>query len=129
MILLTIYIQLHTIFLSEVCSISLRSSLQDTQQSWWKSLAEYGVIYSKLLYKREPFHIYSNPFERGWCVCKKAILLRKNIIHLENIIWFSNNIIHCMILLIIYNIQLPTIFLSKVCSISLRSSLQDTQQS
>ena len=31
-----------------------------------------------------------------------AILLRKNIIHLENIIWFSNNIIHCMILLIIY---------------------------
>ena len=22
-------------------------------------MAEYGVIYSKLLYKREPFHIYS----------------------------------------------------------------------
>ena len=29
-----------------------------------------------------------------------AILLRKNLIHLENIIWFSNNIIHCMILII-----------------------------
>ena len=36
-----------------------------------------------------------------------AILLRKNIIHLENIIWFSNNIIHCMILLIIYICSYP----------------------
>ena len=36
-----------------------------------------------------------------------AILLRKNIIHVENIIWFSNNIIHCMILLIIHIYSYP----------------------
>ena len=35
-------------------------------------MAEYGVIYNKLLYKKESFHIYNNPFQRGWCVCNKA---------------------------------------------------------
>jgi hypothetical protein len=71
-------VHVNTVFLSRCVVFRWKSSLQDTQQSLWKSMVSVLVLKGTLSYIQIHNSIYiyvciSNPFERGWCFWKKLV--------------------------------------------------------